>query len=359
MIDRIPPIYLFEVIFGIPLITLLVYSLQNLPRIKETKKERIPFFDVIKGLAIISIIGIHATDLFNGLSFLKQFFWFGLAFFTISSGYLLSMRNKDAVDMRPYFKNIFFRIIVVYIFFVMLFSMIQIGNFDLRQIIGDVFLGRTNGNYYYVPIILCLYLIFPVLIKYKKYIVSKLGLSVIFLFSFFFQTYDNYLQQPNWNSNPISLVFFGRYLFFFCIGILIAQIDRRYISFRKLWLLFVLFVMSIVTYALLFRIFYLPYIYPAILFIVLLSLDKYLVKEYGNFIFRFIGSLGRHSFIIYLVHIRVMYDVLVPIYSNMVSNSGIFTEVLFLILIVLCTVLSYLIAVGFMKLYSYLLKNSV
>jgi len=119
--------------------------------IKHSHKEnhkRIRFLDFLKGLAIIAIVAIHAIDFVPGLEFLKGILWFAIPLFIIESGYLLSLHHNKKINFKEYYSHVFFRVFLIYVIFVLVIRWYLNQPFVFVEIMKDILLGRTNGNFY-------------------------------------------------------------------------------------------------------------------------------------------------------------------------------------------------------------------
>ena len=115
----VPNLFIFEAIFGIICLHYFYNATQKFPKLKDDlHHKRIPFFDFIKGIAVLSVVFIHSTDLFPETNFLKLVLWFALPLFVFESGYLLAIRHDKEIDSKEYFKHLFFRIFLIYAIFV-------------------------------------------------------------------------------------------------------------------------------------------------------------------------------------------------------------------------------------------------
>lgn len=178
---------------------------------KAGRRGRIAFFDFAKGVAIIAVILIHAVYLFVEkypdynpfwLNTINNLSRFAVGFFFIASGALLTsgLTRKKLL-----------RIGAPYLTACMIVGVWQGASVDL--VVGGVFRGDLLPPYYFIPVLLQLYLVFPLLDKYKN---SKYFLPATLAFSYLF-----YLTQE---ANYIfGVPFFGQYLFLFAFGVANSQ----------------------------------------------------------------------------------------------------------------------------------------
>lgn len=350
----ISPFYFYEAVFGLLFIFLLVATVRAFPRLDAKLQRRLPSFDFLKGVAIICIIAIHATDFVPQLFFLRDIIWFAIPLFLLASGYLLEARHQDDLDLRRYFSSMATRILLLYVAFVVAIRLLVTGNFTPAQIALDLFFGRTNGDYYFIPLLISLYLLFPLLRKARRQLSSPFILGFVFLASFFFFILNYFLQQPDWDSNPWSLIFFGRYLFFFVAGVVLAEYDLEKVGLRHLWNLLVGFCCVAATFSLYAGKIYFTYLSPVTAFFLLLLLYNYLAPLRAiSWLFTTCVEVGKQSLIIYLIHTRYLYNLLGP---QMRLLQGLPVVVQYLLLIVAVLLLSYASARLIMPVYYWFLR---
>lgn len=302
------PLFYWELCWMLFFLYLLSRLSAKMPKKnKKNSSKRLAFFDFAKGAAMVCIIAIHATDLIPGTQFLKEYLWFGLYLFFITSGYLLSIRYDENIDMKRYARNVFIRIIFLYIAAVVTIRAILHQEMSLQEITLDIIYGRTNGNYYFIPILLQFYILFPLFVKLKKYLFSWL-MPLILVVSYGFQLGNYFLQAPEWNSNILSLVFFGRFAFFFFIGMALSDYDLEKIKKKAIAGILLIYLLSAAIISYYAGTFYPTYMYPVTAFIALILIYNSAIK--GTIASVLFQKIGEISFMIYLVHTRVMYDII-------------------------------------------------
>lgn len=342
----INPIFFYELIWMIFFVILVVGISERFPKAGSEKiKGRILFFDFAKGIAIISIIGIHATDLFPETLFLKETLWFGLYLFIIISGYLLSLRHEDGIDPKAYFKKTFFRVIALYLIFTITIRYMIYHDLQVKEILLDILFGRANGNYYFMPILIQFYLFFPLFIRLKKSL-SAITISSILAISYFFQIWNYLLQDPGWNSNLYSLVFFGRFAFFFFIGMFFSKFRLEEIKHSHILLVLLAYAAGAAVFSSYAGTLYLTYLYPVMSFMVLLLLHNLFLKKKKSFL---INDIGINSLLIYLIHTRIMYDYIRPISSG-ASNGWVGYFLTVAAVLILSYLVSKIISIAYGKL---------
>ncbi|MCF7865861.1 acyltransferase [Candidatus Woesearchaeota archaeon] len=329
----------------------ILFNFKNL-KINHTINQRILFFDFIKGVAIVFIIMIHLIwFLDSNYVVLHEFFWFAIPLFILVSGILLGKKYESKITIKKFYYSMFERVFLPYALFVMLLIIFYKPNLSFQGFLEYLFLGTANGNFYFIPLIIQLYLLFPLILKYKKFIVSYLGLAVSFVFSFFMFILEYYLQTPNWNSNPYSLAFCGRFFFFFVFGIYFSKFDLKSISFRKFMIPLAIYLLSVLFFSSYVNHFYSMFIYSIFIFFAMLLLkNKFFVIEKSVF-YRYFCKIGKHTLIMYLVHTILLFNLFMPIYTNFNLNLA---GWLFLILMTFLLLLS---SYYFSIIYMYIFKK--
>ena len=320
---------------------------------------RLLFWDFIKAVAIISVIGIHAANLEPSANFFILLLRFAVPFFVISSGYLLSVRYNSCLDSKTYYKKIFFRIILPYTIILICLRVINLKNIyefpPFLQLTREIVFGLNHsgkGNYYFIPMIIQLYLIFPIINKYKLLIKNKYLFTLIFIFSYSASILHSYLN-PEFSKNIYSQVFFGRYFYYFCFGIILYDIDFSQMKIRNLYKVFIIYIITIIPLAIISNysfIYYSLNIYPIIIFMVLSLSYCFIDNIYYKFSL-LIMNLGKLSLLIYLLHFSFLFQLN---WSKYFSKCWL-VNYIFLISAVL--LLSYLSSIVILYLYQRMIKK--
>jgi peptidoglycan/LPS O-acetylase OafA/YrhL len=339
---------LTNALFGIVFLSALYWFLFSFryPKTTKPEKDRLVLFDFVKGISIIGIISLHATDFVPKMIFLKEFLWAAIPIFILVSGYLLAKRHPKGVNLKEYSKGIFFRILLIYAFFVLLDAII-FGRFSL--LFFDLISGQ-EGNLYFIPLIIQFYLIFPALIRFKERITGITSVLVVFLVTVCFWFLNDGLQIQSFNSNLFSLLFFGRFLIFFVFGIYLAGVSLEKLKSRDLASIFIGFV------ALNTGLFFVSnswwsLVYPIPVFFMLVLASRIISAFKLFFIQRTFAELGKHTLVIYLVH----YTFLRAATFYFSGISGYFQYIADVLAV---TLASYVFSVLFMRAYTRLLTKT-
>jgi hypothetical protein len=307
-------------------------------------QQRIGLFDALKGLCIIGVVLIHAAYLTPVSLNVCRTLDFAVPFFFVSSGFLLSLRCNGTIDLSEYYRKFFVRVLLIYLIFVIGTRMFKGGELTVKDILLDVLLGRTNHNYYFIPLILQFYILFPYLVRFREKLDSPLFFCLVAAISFFFDVCNHYIQRPSWNSNPLYMVFIGRDLVYFCFGIFLARYDIWSLRFRDYLSSYMIFLTGAAVLMWLTGGYYLTYVYPFAAFIFALVVYNAIQEHLW---LRIMEDLGRYSLVVYLVHSTIQSDIVMKYFYNAKLPWG----VEFLVVVGVTVALSYGFARMFMAVY--------
>ncbi|MCG6169834.1 acyltransferase family protein [Leptospira sanjuanensis] len=187
--------------------------------------------DFIRGLAITGIVFIHVNSYYQYFGpdrnasvltlFLSNLSRFGVPAFILSSGIFLKPAN-----FRDYWKPKILSLLVPYFLVSLLAASIKLGTFpDIREYLYGILLGTWCAPYYFVPLLISFYLIFPAMNAIRaKYNSKKAALSLLFaslLLNFAANHAFRFSENP-W-LKTIEPILFGGFLFFFTFGLLAGK----------------------------------------------------------------------------------------------------------------------------------------
>lgn len=300
---------------------------------QKIKQKRFEFFDFAKGIAITAVILIHAIYLFiekypnydpHWLNIINNLLRFAVGFFFISSGALLTSGIT---------KKKFIRVFAPYILVCVIIGVFQRKSIDL--IVGGVLRGDLLLPYYFIPVLLQFYLLFPILNRLKR---NKYFLVVTILISYLF-----YLTQT---TTIFGVEFFGQYLYLFAFGMVYSDNLKQGKAIGKLdwWLILVL------VYVVLLFIFP-SYYYNVRYFFapaVLVSFYYFWKGRGQRLVPKFILKFGKFSLWIYLIHF-IVEDFMI----NLISFGFSYPVFVYIILITILTITTTGVMVQFIKNYDY------
>jgi hypothetical protein len=248
------------------------------------------------------------------------------------------------IDLGEYYKKLFVRIVLIYLIFVIGTRMFKGEVMTVKDIFLDITLGRTNFNYYFIPLILQLYILFPFIVKFREKLDSLVFFCLVMAASFFFIVCNHYIQHPYWNNSPLYLVFIGRDLAYFCFGIFLARYDIKELGFRDYLPSFMIFLAGTFVLILFAGEYRLTYAYPFAAFILALTLYN---RIHEHRWLQIMESLGQYSLVIYLVHSTIQGSVVMKYFYSAQQPWG----VQVLVVVGMTVVLSYAFARMFMAVY--------
>ena len=310
----------------------------------DSIQERIGLFDALKGVCIIGVVFIHAAYLTPVSRDIYRTLDFAVPFFFVSSGYLLSVRCRGAIALKGYYHKLFVRVLLIYLLFVIGTRIFKGDVLTFKEILLDILLGRTNYNYYFIPLIIQFYILFPYLVKFRDKLDSPSIFCLIAFCSFFFYVCNHYIQHPYWNGNPYLLVFIGRDFIYFCFGIFLSRYEIRRLRFRDSLTVFLIFLAGVVALVLSTGEYTLTFSYPFVAFIFALAAYNLIGEQRW---LRIMENLGRYSLVIYLVHSTIQNTVVMKyLYDRKLP-----WEFELLLVVGATVVLSYVFARVFMAVY--------
>lgn len=174
--------------------------------------------DVLRGLAIIGVILIHVT---SGLVqdsfvlFINQASRFAVPVFLLLSGLGLTISNKLKQGYFRFLWQQLSKILGLYLVWSIIYYTISSESNSIIGFMKGFVLGTNQYHLYYVPLIIFLYMIYPLLLKIVKNIYGLVSILVITVLSQVaslwtgLETLNHMLNVFNW-------------LFYFALGIWIA-----------------------------------------------------------------------------------------------------------------------------------------
>jgi peptidoglycan/LPS O-acetylase OafA/YrhL len=318
----------------------------------ETQKERIPYFDFLKGVCIVLVIMMHTKDIAAMPPILGAPLWLAVPTFIFVSGYLTSKRNPENVG-KDYFWKIWWRIGLVYVIFTIFWMFLL--NLPLNELPLFLILGRANfGSLYFIPILLSLYAIYPLLLEAQKKIGWTPFLVLCFCFSTIFEYVDLQYSAVGWDANPVSLAFFGRLLFVFAAGMYFSKIETEKVRGLTLALIALLASVASIVFVVEPALHFISLFFGPVAFACLISILYRHISDAWCAVTRVFEELGKNSLVIYMAHPAILY--FVP-QLDISAYTG--AEYSFIAIVILATVLSYAISLLFMKVYTAVVQSAI
>ncbi len=299
-------------IFSILILTILVvlvpawrryyfFSKANLLKPVQAS-DRIDFYDFLKGVAIVAVIIIHAGYFYNASDSAEHSLFFSLTnamsrfcipIFFISSGILLTPWEKIS-NKNDYYKKKFLRIFLPYIILVTFMAVYF--HSPVLKYLYLMFSGQALIPFYFIIVLLQLYLVYPILSKYRR---RKYFLLITFLISF----------SVTLLFDPITIFgfpIFVKFLFFFAYGIYMRDYFLSFTKLQKtelaLWFtVLVVYILILITLPEMYfnlRLFYGLAIFN-LLYYYRETLEKY------NYFYKTFINIGTYSLWIFLFHFLI------------------------------------------------------
>lgn len=188
-------------------------------------KNRNYSIDFLRLISILAVILIHISNAtldygnynLNRLPFsffLTEAPRFAVPVFFLISGYLLMNHYSKNLKASTFYKKRFVKILPPYILWSAIYF-VFIDNHTFQQLLSvkfleDLFTGDASYQLYFIPTILILYLLFPLIIKYEKMILSSrfvISLTAIVCILSAYSYYTNPTTLPFYA--PVRIAFFN------------------------------------------------------------------------------------------------------------------------------------------------------
>jgi peptidoglycan/LPS O-acetylase OafA/YrhL len=279
----------------------------------------------LRGFAILAVIMIHTAGVPTlPLLSLGTISHYAIPLFIFISGFVLSHRYKEKIDLQKYFFKRFISIIPQYLIFSIIYilynSINSQSSLDIKNSVKLIILGDSYFHLWYIILIIQFYLLFPIIKMIYKSIPNKVLLFfVLLLFQFQYDYFFNFYRQTISTLIPyevfslLTKAFFS-VLFYFVLGIYVSEnyvnLKRKLTKFNYFWVIIPLIIVIIRVYLTIhsdgpYKLFWDVTTFPImdlILFVLLFRLASSLSNKKNN-LSAFVHSLGTHSFGIYLTHI--------------------------------------------------------
>ena len=315
-------------------------------------KERIFYYDFLRAFAIIAVIICHLDHFFGPLTTPTQVIAqmtfhrignIGVPIFLMLSGALLL--NREYPNLGDFLKKRFSRIIIPFIFWIILIlGQLYLHGYNSKSI-WNVFIGEPSVTWYFW-ILIGIYLFIPVLNSFiKEYgIKGAEYFLAIWFFTMILKTFNSY---PLWHY--FNLDMFTGFIGYPILGYYLANkefnLNNKKLCISGLIILLIslaVFVYLGYTKASLIRYENLPNMFMRIgLFIFIMSLDRLnrFSKIKDNFIGRTITSLSVCSYGMFFSHVIVVKELS---YHN--PGSNMLFPVMFVLIVFLSWLLPYVLS---------------
>ncbi|WP_125153602.1 acyltransferase [Clostridium rectalis] len=290
--------------------------------------KRIVELDLARAIAVIGVVVIHGSayalresvnggTAYNISIILNQLSRFSVPLFVLMSGVGLSLSYKKEKGYIYFLIHRLGKILPLYIIWSVVYLTLVNKDFNYSLWINKIIKGdRVFYHLYYMPMIIKLYLVFPLLYSFMK---RRAGLFISFLITAGVTFSAHYYNVPN-----LQLDFFQKrntifWFFYFVLGVFISSnitsiIDK--IRSHKKMVAFISFISSVgiilechislntdksLDYAT-------TFIRPSIIvYSVVFSAFLVILKIKSKFLLKFLKNISNNSYVIYLSHPLVLY----------------------------------------------------
>lgn len=354
----------------------------------KTKKTEI---DLMRGIAILSVIIIHVSGYFtnikqiNGLMItmatIDFFAHFAVPLFVFISGFVLMLSSKEKIILKTFYKRRILKIIPPYLIFstlYLLLSSLTLSPFslnipDFSIILLKLLTATSFSHLWFIALIVQFYLVFPLLRKFSQSsfltlsnILLAIGIQIIWqicakfvLHNFEFNDFIQSFFQTFVLGSFIS------YIGYFLLGMYFSKNNLRIIQqlekIKYLWLMFLIISLtSLISYyhlsllsvqnnfynlpwkSLLIIRFLSPFLYIA----TFLFLYKLCLKNIPIFVKNTLTLFSKYSFGIYLTHHGILYVLgyLLINFTSYNENTCIFYLITLTLTIAFSFIVTYLIS---------------
>ncbi len=315
-----------------------------------SKINRIIELDMLRGIAIIAVIGTHITtlvlqvyteqrhiiDFGTQLShFFNQFFRFSVPLFLLLSGLTLTLsQERRGLNLFRFYEKRFVKILAPYVLWTVFFTYYlstSVATISLQTIYHNILYGDADYHLYFMVVILQCYLVFPLFYSLLKKCSTTWRQAIVILLIllqgllyFFFELY----KVRNYQIDEYhAFRFAGFWFIYFLLGIACGLSYETISAFiKRMWLPLIL-CFGLVTFGIVyweandyFKISHyaiLNYFRPSVLvyalasFLVLYRLTGILVQTAGfGLVKSFLLKIGGYSFGIYFIHTLVIRKVM-------------------------------------------------
>ncbi|CAB1251587.1 Putative poly-beta-1,6-N-acetyl-D-glucosamine export protein [Clostridiaceae bacterium BL-3] len=198
-------------------------------------KKRILGMDVIRAVSIIAVITLHASatvlyrcmpysTTYNISFIINQLSRFCVPAFIVISGMGLTVNYKEGGSYSEFIMKRFFRVVPQYIVWCIIYILLITKNFNIQEDINDIIYGNVFYHFYYVPLIIEFYIIFPFIYRFmgkRWWVFFSFIITVLLLaYTYYFKS----VSPEEWFWNKKNLLY---WLFYFSMGGYIGKnIDR-------------------------------------------------------------------------------------------------------------------------------------
>lgn len=199
--------------------------------LKSRHRTREPYFDLLRGIAIIAVVSIHTLHYGNNLStdittlFYRNAINFAVPLFLVLSGYLCAkfqMKQGFLHFLRKQIPKIYIPLLFYSSIFTIVFYIYKPISINIALI--KIFLCSTLGPYYFIALIIQYYILLPLIKDTKNCLIISFIISCMSCLIIFYTRYFLNIQIPLILYAGLSPV----WIVFFCIWRISKQSHGKY-----------------------------------------------------------------------------------------------------------------------------------
>jgi surface polysaccharide O-acyltransferase-like enzyme len=189
-------------------------------------KKRILGMDVIRALSIIAVISLHVSatvlyrcrpysSTYNTSFIVNQLSRFCVPAFIVISGMGLTVNYREGESYSEFIMKRFFRVVPQYIVWCVLYILIITRNFNIVEDINDIIYGNVFYHFYYVPLIIEFYIIFPFIYRFmgkRWWLLLSFAVTIFLLVDTY---YFGNISSKYWFWDKKNLLY---WIFYFSLG---------------------------------------------------------------------------------------------------------------------------------------------
>lgn len=194
------------------------------------KQENLPGIDIFRAVAIVAVIIIHVAPvrLDNNSLFIGQIGRFCVPLFVALSGFGLARKYLEKpFDLSDFIKRRIWRLLPQYIFWsLVIYAAVNtlfhndIGMYSRQSLADLLIFGKADYHLYFVPMIVILYALFPLLLFIARRWPTGLLLMTLLGQSWW---YLLIVANPRGWTDQVQYRFPGTWIFYFVLGMYLAM----------------------------------------------------------------------------------------------------------------------------------------
>lgn len=310
------------------------------------QKQYNPAIDILRFISILAVILIHTTTRtleINNLNvtevpftlFLNQVSRFAVPLFFMISGFVLELNYSENASYFFYLKKRLNRIFFPYVFWSGVYYYFVYTKHN-DSFLHALTTGSSSWQLYFIPSLLILYVIFPLIHKFFKLLTNKWAIAILGTLQVIILYQDYYLHSIHF-FYPISIAAFN--FFVFLLGAFASHHQDKLIEPIRKWRVFLALATAAFGGYVFFEgytlylkthnylTFYSQWRPSVLIYTILIGWSLYYFFSRKDASYDFLKKLSKLSFFVFFIHIIILeliwYKVGIYIFQ---SNPGIFKQ---------------------------------